>query len=160
MILSDRSISARLDGDLEVTPTPSEEQIQPASLDVRLGSELYDVEADERMVSDTHTLQPGRQYLGHTREEITLPNDLAAQLTGRSTVGRMGVIVHKTAGWIDPSFSGQVTLELYNMSHEPVSFDVGDRIGQLVFIPLDRPSSGYSGQYQGQTGATEHGSLD
>lgn len=155
MILSDKSIRRGLrdGGMLEVEPQPFETQIQPASLDVRLGEKLYNVDDDVTIEgSPTHVLHPDTRYIGHTIETVDLPNDIAAQLTGRSTIGRMGIIVHKTAGFIDPGFSGEVTLELYNLSDSAVRLDVGQRIGQLVFMPLDRPSSGYDGKYQNQSG--------
>lgn len=155
MILSDTTIRQRLDNGELVLTAVEDEQIQPASLDVRLGWELYDCFEDEYSESDdTHELVPGRRYLGHTVEHVCLPNDVAAQLAGRSSIGRMGVIVHKTAGWVDPGFSGSLTLELMNLGDQPVTLDVGQRIAQLVFFGLDRDSSGYDGQYQYQNGPT------
>jgi len=157
MILSDKAIMDALDhSDIEVDPKPTPQQIQPASLDVRLGGVLYNCDSDvyAKSVND-HVLHPDTRYLGYTKESITLPNDVAAQLTGRSTIGRLGIIVHKTAGWIDPSFEGQITLELYNLGNEPVRLDVGQRVAQLVFFQLDQSSSGYSGKYQEQQGITE-----
>lgn len=156
MILSDRSIEKAIDRDeIGIDPTPSSEQIQPASLDVRLGRELYHFDGDKRVTSPQHRLQPGERYLGHTNSTIELPDDIAAQLAGRSSVGRQGVIVHKTAGWIDPGFKGQITLELMNLGNEPVDFHAGERVAQLVFFRLDHPSEGYSGSYQNQSGATQ-----
>ena len=146
--------------EIEIEPRPTPQQIQPASLDVRLGGELYDCDDDAYMKGvDSHVLHPNTRYLGHTKESVTLPNDIAAQLTGRSTIGRLGIIVHKTAGWIDPNFSGEITLELMNMGNEPVRLDVGQRVAQLVFFQLDQSSSGYSGQYQGQTGIEKAGDV-
>lgn len=157
MILSDRSIRNAIDrGAIIVEPEPTEEQFQPASLDVRLGKQLYRV-SDDRMLVDeeTHCLLPGETYIGHTRDNISLGTMFAAQLTGRSSVGRRGVIIHKTAGWIDPGFSGEITLELYNFTDEPVMLDVGSRVGQLVFFELDdAPDEPYDGQFQGQKGPT------
>lgn len=156
MILSDQNIKVALTRDtIEVTPEPTDEQIQPASLDVRLGREVYRIDDDRRVKSPQHRLQPGDRYLGHTKETIDLPNDIAAQLAGRSSIGRQGVIVHKTAGWIDPGFTGEITLELMNLGNEPVDLREGERVAQLVFFVLDAPSSGYDGSYQGQEGATE-----
>ena len=155
MILSDKAIQQALDDDvIGLEPEYEEEQIQPASFDVRLGGQLYDVENDTYKSSMTLTLEPGKAYIGHTLDNIKLPTDIAAQLTGRSSVGRRGVIIHKTAGWIDPGFCGQITLELYNFSNTVQKFVVGDRIGQLVFFPLDQDSDGYDGQYQNQEGPT------
>lgn len=156
MILSDKSIREKIKhGIIGITPAINDDQIQPASLDVKLGSEIYDIEADDRRVEKTHVLEPGRRYLGHTKEQVDLPNDIAAQLAGRSSIGRQGVIVHKTAGWIDPGFRGEITLELMNLGEEPVVFEEGKRVAQLVFFVLDQGSSGYDGGYQHQTGATE-----
>lgn len=158
MILSDKSIHAKIaSGRIGVEPTPDTEQVQPASLDVRLGCEFYKEGMDAPWTNDDEVvLEPGIPYLAHTKESIDLPNDIAAQLTGRSSIGRQGIIVHKTAGWIDPSFTGQLTLELMNMGNEEKKLEVGSRVAQMVFFQLDRPSSGYDGQYQNQSGATTH----
>ena len=156
MILSDSSIEGYiLKDEIRVDPLPQGKQIQPASLDMRLGEELFHIEKDKHVKSPQHQLQPGERYLGHTKERISLPNDIAAQLAGRSSIGRQGVIVHKTAGFCDPGFSGQVTLELMNLGNEPVTLETGQRVAQLVFFQLDFPSAGYDGGYQNQSGATE-----
>lgn len=150
-VLSDRTIDEYIDrGIIGVDPTPTDEQIQPASLDVRLGDELYDFETDDLVAADAFRLKPFQRYLGRTKEVISLPSDVAAQLAGRSTIGRMGVIVHKTAGWIDPSFHGSITLELMNMGDEPITLKTDTRIAQLVFQYTDRPTTGYDGSYNGQ----------
>lgn len=159
MILSDESIRYHLEyphfkETIEVEPSPDDEQIQPASLDVRLGRELYHFKGDHSVKSPQHRLQPGERYLGHTKETVSLPNHIAAQLAGRSSIGRQGIIVHKTAGWIDPSFNGTITLELMNLGNEPVTLESGERIAQLVFFKLDSPSEGYDGKYQGQQSPT------
>lgn len=157
MLLSDKSIKRALnDNEIRVRPDHRPEQIQPASFDVRLGEKIYDVESDTYITAITGTinLEPGKAYIGHTMDHVSLPNHIAAQLTGRSSVGRRGIIIHKTAGWIDPGFRGEITLELYNFSDEVQTFEVGDRIGQLVFFKLDQSSDGYDGQYQDQTGPT------
>lgn len=160
MILSDTEIfDAVADGDIVIEPAMEPDQLQPASVDVRIGSELYDVDADTHIRTDRLCLQPGQFYLGTTQERVELPNDIAAQLAGRSSLGRMGVVVHKTAGWIDPGFQGQITLELYNFSTTDVIIHPGDRVGQLVFMRLSRPSQGYDGQYQQQTGIQPAGEL-
>jgi dCTP deaminase len=161
VILSEHTIASEVDdGRIGIDPEPDAEQYQPASLDVALGREVYDVLTDERYhVEGEMEIRPGGRYLGHTVEAIHLPNDLAAMLTGRSTLGRMFVTVHQTAGWLDPSFEGQVTLEIANFSHEVQSIEPGTRIGQVVFFQLDRPSDGYDGQYQGDTGPQPGGEL-
>lgn len=158
MILSDKSIrQAIVDDVIGVDPSVNEKQIQPASLDVRLGNKFasFDGEDTVHFERDKIRLTPGKRYLGTTKETIDLPNDIAAQLAGRSTIGRKGVIVHKTAGWVDPSFSGTITLELMNLGREPVTIEEGERVAQLVFFELDSPSSGYDGHYQNQSGATK-----
>jgi len=159
-ILSDGTIKECLSsGTIDVYPRPAESQIQPASLDVTLDNKLYDCAADTMLEQDQFTLEPYKRYLGQTKERISLPNDIAAQLAGRSTVGRMGIIVHKTAGWIDPEFTGTITLELMNLRDDPVMLSHGDRIAQLVFLWLDRQSSGYDGQYQAQSDPTPANEL-
>lgn len=160
MILSDRTLREHLEypnltETITVDPEPTEEQIQPASLDVRLGEQFVYPDTGDHFERDPLILRKGDRVLAHTRETIDLPNDIAAQLAGRSTYARKGIIVHKTAGWIDPGFEGQITLELYNMSEGSIVLDVGDRVAQLVFLELSSPSSGYDGRYQGQQGATE-----
>lgn len=154
MILSDKTIEELIEnGRIDIEPDITDEQIQPASLDVRLGEECFEtVNSRMRHSTGEHAFQPSVPYLCETLERISLPNDIAAQLTGRSSVGRQGVIVHKTAGWIDPGFDGTITLEIMNFSTQTVSFEYGERIAQLVFFKLDKPSRGYDGQYQHQDG--------
>lgn len=156
MILADRTIASMIsDGEIGVEPIIRGEQIQPASLDLRLGRKLYDCSAGtehHRAEGDEHRFRPGVPYIGHTVDRITLPDHIGAFLTGRSSVGRAGMIVHKTAGWIDPGFSGELTLELYNFAGEEETLEVGERVAQLVFFRTDRDTRGYDGQYQGQTG--------
>jgi len=160
MILSDKSIERELSlGDLEVNPFPDAEQIQPASLDVTLGEWFIDPTTGDEFQKDEVTLEPGDTLLGTTVEIIGLPNDLAAQLTGRSSVGRLFVTIHQTAGWLDPGWRGQVTLEISNDGNEEQVLTPGDRVGQLVFFPLDQASRGYKGQYQGQMGPEESGEV-
>jgi len=162
MILSDKSIEASIYNNVVgVDPNPTADQYQPASLDVRLGTNLYNADTGTATQShESHTIAPQTRYIAHTHETIRLPRSLAAQLTGRSTVGRKGIIVHKTAGWIDPSFEGQITLEVYNLGTEPVELPVYGRVAQLVFFQLDEPSDGYDGQYQGQTGIETSGTIE
>lgn len=157
-ILSDKTIREYVEtGKIGIEPEPRKGQFQPASFDLRIGPELYDMnrkrhvdfsESGEVIVSSK---QP---YIGSTIDTIELPNDIAAQVTGRSTVGRRGVVVHFTAGLLDPGFRGDVNLEIYNFSSTSQIFDVGERVAQLIFMELDRESTGYSGAYQGQTGVT------
>lgn len=140
-----------------IEPEPVEPQFQPASLDLRIGGELYDPTNDEFF--DELTFKPGRFYIGHTLDYVEMPTDVAGVLTGRSSVGRNGVVVHCTAGFIDPSFCGQITLEICNFSGEEVTFQEGDRVCQLFFMQLDEATDGYDGQYQGQQGITRAGDV-
>ena len=100
-------------------------------------------------------LHPGEFVLGTTLERIGIPNDLVARLEGKSSLGRLGLLIHSTAGYIDPGWFGDITLELSNVSRLPITIYAGMRIGQLSFqqltTPVDNP---YSGKYQGQEGPT------
>lgn len=159
-VLSDVDIARELGyGELDVSPVNLEEQLQPASLDIRLGDKIYKVSSDEVINGDTHCFKPGEFYLGHSMEYIDMPNDICAQLTGRSTIGRKGLLVHVTAGWVDNCFSGELTFELYNLSSEKVEIPVGSRIAQLVFFRTNRAKNGYDGQYSKQTGITKSGDV-
>jgi dCTP deaminase len=147
VILSDRSIrDAIAAGDLLVVPEPEDKAFQPASLEVHLGE---DVE-----------LNPWIHTLSHLLEWLELPGHIACQLTGKSSLARLGLQVHTTAGWIDPGFRGQIVLELVNMSPKPIVLLKGSPVAQLVFqwldFPADRPygTAGLGSHYQGQTGNT------
>jgi len=161
MLLSDKTIEDLIHGgEISVDPPIDSEQIQPASLDVRFGRKLYDIANDELSTGEEGEeleIEPGVPYLAHTVGDIQVPDYVAAQLTGRSSYGRLFVTVHQTAGWIDPGWSGEITLEIYNLNNDPVSIEVGERVGQLVFFFTDRRSRGYEGQYQGQSGITRSG---
>lgn len=179
MILSDADIRERLDaGDLVVDPLDDPElQIQPASVDVRLGREFLEFrranipcihpnseqEIDEYVGEtiiddgDEFVLHPGDFVLGTTKERVEIPPDLVAQVEGRSSLGRLAVVVHATAGFIDPGYRGQVTLELSNLGSAPVALTPGMRISQLVFTELKTPSkrpygSERGSKYQDQRG--------
>ncbi|API93087.1 hypothetical protein J32TS6_13660 [Virgibacillus pantothenticus] len=104
---------------------------------------------DEKVV----TIPPNTFMLGTTLEQIRLPNDLTAFVEGRSSIGRFGVFIQNT-GWIDPGFSGQITLELFNANRVPVQLKVGMRVCQLVIVQVDQATEGYSGKYLFQEGAT------
>lgn len=153
MILSGKTIKAEIEGgNIGVTPLPSESQYQPASLDLCIGRKMYDPYNDS--YRNNVELHPGDFRLCHTEEYIELPNDIAAFVAGRSSIGRKGIFVHVVAGWIDPGFQGEITLEMVNVSNEVHEFEEGDRVAQMVFFPLDQESEGYQGQYQGQVGPT------
>lgn len=152
--------------------------VQPASIDVRLDRyfrifenhryETIDPAADQseltRMVSpegsDPFVLHPGEFVLGATYEHVALPDDVAARLEGKSSLGRLGLLTHSTAGFIDPGFRGHVTLELSNMATLPIKLYPGMKVGQLCFFrlssPADHPygSATTGSHYQGQRGPT------
>ena len=167
MILSDGTIKRMLDaGTLEIFPLDNE-QIQPASVDVRLGDTFSVVEDSpsgivsldneiryKTIKTDTYLLLPGQFVLATTKEYFALPNDLTAFVEGRSSLGRMGLFI-QNAGWVDPGFCGEITLELYNANRCAIELRAGRRIGQLVFAKMDQPAQNpYCGKYQGQRGAT------
>lgn len=167
MILSDKTITRMLDeGSLSVTPL-GKSQIQPASIDIRLGTTFSVVEdrADgiinledetryKTIESNTYLLLPGQFVLATTMEYVGLPGDLTAFVEGRSSLGRMGLFV-QNAGWVDPGFEGEITLELFNANRCAIELHSGRRVGQLVFAKLDTLAlNPYNGKYQGQRGAT------
>lgn len=167
MILSDKTIREMLNnGALGISPI-TEEQIQPASVDICLGNTFSVVEdspsgiitmdklIDYKTIStNTYVLLPGQFVLATTREYISLPNDLTAFVEGRSSLGRMGLFI-QNAGWVDPGFEGEITLELYNANRCAIELKAGRRIGQLVFAKMDQEAlNPYNGKYQGQIGAT------
>ena len=179
MILSDADIRRRLaDGELVVEPLADPElQVQPASIDLRLGREFLEFqrtniscihpdserEVDE-YVEESHVeagedfvLHPGDFVLGTTKERVEIPPDLIAHVEGRSSLGRLAVVVHATAGLADPGYQGQITLELSNLGTAPVALTPGMRISQLTFTelknPAERPYGAERGsKYQGQSG--------
>lgn len=178
MILSDRSIKEGLDaGRIVITPY-DEALVQPASIDIRLDrrflvfrnykhtcidpravqddlTELVEVADDEPFI-----VHPGEFILGSTVERIHLSGDIAAQLGGKSSLGRLGLIVHATAGFIDPGFDGNITLELSNVANLPIRLYPGMKVGQISFFamttPADRPYGhpGLGSKYKGQTRPT------
>ena len=178
MLLSDRDIKAEISaGRVKVEPFDGA-MIQPSSVDVRLDrffrvfenhkysvidpsieqSDLtreVAVEANEEFI-----LHPGEFVLASTYEVITLPDDIAGRLEGKSSLGRLGLLTHSTAGFIDPGFSGHITLELSNVVNLPVKLFPGMKIGQLCLIKLSSPAENpygsalYGSRYQGQRGPT------
>lgn len=178
VLLSDTDIRAELEaGRIQLDPL-TESMIQPSSVDVRLErmfrlfdnhkyghidpstaqpdlTRLVEVDPEEPFV-----LHPGEFVLGATYESVTLPADIAARLEGKSSLGRVGLLTHSTAGFIDPGFQGQVTLELSNMASLPIKLWPGSKIGQLCFFRLSSPaqhgygSAAHQSRYQGQRGPT------
>jgi len=178
VLLSDRDIRAELDSGRVVLDPFDPAMVQPSSVDVRIDRyfRLFDnhkypvidpsqeqpdltrlVEVDGQ---DAFVLHPGEFVLASTYEVVTLPDDIAARLEGKSSLGRLGLLTHSTAGFIDPGFSGHVTLELSNVATLPIKLWPGMKIGQLCFFRLSSPaehpygSSGYGSRYQGQRGPT------
>lgn len=178
MLFSDQDIRKEIDaGRIALEPyDPS--MIQPASVDVRIDrffrlfdnhkylyidpsqeqedlTRLVEVAPDEPFI-----LHPGEFVLGATYEKVTLPDNIAARLEGKSSLGRLGLLTHSTAGFIDPGFSGHVTLELSNMATLPIMLWPGSKVGQLCFFQLtsatEHPygSGAYGNRYQGQRGPT------
>ena len=167
MILSDKTLFEMIEPDtLQISPL-EKHQIQPASVDIRLGNTFSIVEdlpsgiinlEDEipykTIVTDTYILLPNQFVLATTMEYFHLPDDLTAFVEGRSSLGRMGLFI-QNAGWVDPGFHGEITLELYNANRCAIELKAGRRIGQLVFAKMDSPAiHPYQGKYQGQKGAT------
>jgi dCTP deaminase len=179
MILSDADILRRLEaGDLVIEPLDDIDlQVQPASVDLRLGREFLEFQrtnipcihpnsedevddyVSETVVAedDEFILHPGDFVLGTTKERVEIPADLIAHVEGRSSLGRLAIVVHATAGLCDPGYRGQITLELSNLGAAPVSLAPGMRISQLTFTelktPADRPYGADRGsKYQEQEG--------
>ncbi|GAB2539791.1 dCTP deaminase [Brachybacterium huguangmaarense] len=178
MLLSDRDIRSELDARRVVLDPYDASMIQPASVDVRIDrffrvfdnhkhamidpaqeqadlTRLIEVDPD-----DPYMLHPGEFVLASTYEQVTLPDDIAARLEGKSSLGRLGLLTHSTAGFIDPGFTGHITLELSNVATLPVALWPGMKIGQLCFFRLSSPAEHPYGtgenlnRYLGQRGPT------
>ena len=178
MVLSDGAIRRLIEaGRIGIDPY-DESLMQPSSLDVRVArlfrvfrnsrypyidvkqaqeglTELVEVDGDEAFI-----LHPGEFVLGSTLERVTLPDDLVARFEGKSSLGRLGLLIHSTAGFIDPGWDGHVTLELSNVANLPITIYPEMKIGQLSFVQLSEPaerpygSGGLGSKYQGQRGPT------
>jgi dCTP deaminase len=178
MLLSDRDIKAEVDaGRIGLEPY-SEAMVQPSSIDVRLDRYFRVFEnhryphidpAEEQAeltrpvepeAGEPFILHPGEFALGSIYEVVTLPDDIAARVEGKSSLGRLGLLTHATAGFVDPGFSGHVTLELANVATLPIKLYPGMKIGQFCFFRLSSPSEHpygsekYGSRYQGQRGPT------
>jgi dCTP deaminase len=178
VLLSDRDIKAEISAGRVALEPYTESMIQPSSIDVRLDrwfrvfenhkypyidpsqeqpdlTRMIEPEGDEPFV-----LHPGEFVLGSTFEVVSLPDDVAGRLEGKSSLGRLGLLTHSTAGFIDPGFSGHVTLELSNVANLPIVLYPGMKIGQLCLFRLSSPaehpygSEKYGSRYQGQRGPT------
>ena len=178
-VLSDRTIIENITaGRLRIEPFAAE-QVQPSSVDVRLGRHFRVFEHSRNTHIDVRgpqpdltksievgenepfVLHPGEFALGTTLERVGLPDDLVGRLEGKSSLGRLGLIIHSTAGYIDPGFTGTITLELSNVAKLPIPLYPGMFIGQISFLtmttPVDRPygSPGLGSKYQDQDKPTE-----
>ena len=178
MLLSDRDIRTELDSERVRLDPYDPAMIQPSSIDVRLDRyfrlfdnhkyPVIDPAIDQPDLThlvyvangDPFVLHPGEFVLGSTYEAVTLPDDIAARLEGKSSLGRLGLMTHSTAGFIDPGFSGHVTLELSNVATLPILLWPGMKIGQMCFFRLSSAaefpygSDRYGSRYQGQRGPT------
>jgi dCTP deaminase len=173
MVLSDRTIKEQIAAGRLLIDPYDEALVQPSSIDVRVAgqfrvfhnnrqpyidvrrpsedlTDLVEISGDEPFI-----LHPGEFVLGTTLERIGIPDDLVARLEGKSSLGRLGLLIHSTAGYIDPGWEGDITLELSNVARLPITIYQGMRIGQLSFQTLTTPvDTPYKGKYQGQTGPT------
>ena len=183
MVLSDKDIKAEIAAGRIVIDPLDESNVQPASVDVRLGSnfrvfrnsshtyidplskqpdltESIDIAPGEAFI-----LHPGQFALGTTLERICVPADILGKLEGKSSLGRLGLMIHSTAGYVDPGWEGELTLELSNVATLPIMLHPGMRIGQMSFermsCEVEHPygSKGLGSHYQGQVGATPSHSL-
>ena len=178
MVLSDRSIrEAIANGRIVVDPL-EDECVQPSSVDVRLDNlfrvflnhtmDVIDVKADQEDLTELikvpedqfFVLHPGEFVLGSTLELVGLPDDLVGRIEGKSSLGRLGLLIHSTAGFLDAGFKGHLTLELANVANLPIRLYPGMKIGQVSFFEMTTPAENPYGakavgsKYQGQRGPT------
>ena len=178
MILSDKTIREELEAGRIVIDPLGEGCIQPSSVDLHVDryfrvflnhtQRVIDVRDDQENLTelvevpedDSFILHPGEFVLGSTREKVTLPTDLVARLEGKSSLGRLGLLIHSTAGFVDAGWDGHLTLELSNVANLPITIYPGMKIGQISFLkmttPADTPygSAAVGSKYQGQRGPT------
>ena len=177
MILSDRDIRQAIEAGRIVIDPLADTAIQPSSVDLRVASSFrvfanhrapyIDVRAAQDLTEvaevgddEPFILHPGEFVLGSTFERVTLPDDLVARIEGKSSLGRLGLLVHATAGFVDAGFAGYLTLELSNVANLPIAIYPQMKIGQLAFFqltsPAERPygSRELGSKYQGQEGPT------
>lgn len=178
MVLSDRTIREELEAGRIVIDPLGKDCIQPSSVDLHVDrsfrlfrnhtQRVIDVREDQRDLTELVTvdtgaplmLHPGEFVLGSTIERVRLPEDLVARLEGKSSLGRLGLLIHSTAGFVDAGWDGHLTLELSNVANLPITVYPEMKIGQISFLemssPAERPygSSGLGSKYQGQLGPT------
>ncbi len=167
MILSDGEIIEYLNNKKLVVKPLNKAQIQPASIDIRLGNTFCLLDCEEKGIirlgdkveynilsQEKYVLLPGQFVLASSMEYVSLPTDLAAFVEGRSSLGRIGLSI-QNAAWVEPGFSGEITLELFNASKYAIELCAGYMIGQLIFVKTHKNViNPYSGKYQNQRGAT------
>src|SRR5437870_1229088 len=178
MVLSDRTIARLLEEERSVIEPYDESLLQPSSVDVRVDRffrvfhnaryAYIDVKEQQEELTEPveigdeepFILHPGEFVLGSTLERVKLPDDLVARLEGKSSLGRLGLLIHSTAGFIDPGWDGHVTLELSNVANLPITIYHAMKIGQISFMQMTEPASAPYGssqlgsKYQGQRGPT------
>ena len=178
MVLSDKSIKEEMSKGRIIIEPSDLSCVQPASVDVHIDKKLLVFRGSRRPFIDVREptgdltealdideekpfiLHPGEFVLGSTLENITLPNDIVARLEGKSSLGRLGLLIHSTAGYVDPGWSGHLTLELSNVARLPITLYFGMKIGQISFLRLttvvDNPygSTSLGSKYQGQKDPT------
>ncbi|SEP74524.1 dCTP deaminase [Lentzea xinjiangensis] len=178
MLLSDQDLRKEVESGRLLLDPFDVEMVQPSSIDVRLDrffrvfnntryTHIDPAQQQDDLTSlieapegEPFVLHPGEFVLGSTYEMVTLPDDLAGRLEGKSSLGRLGLLTHSTAGFIDPGFSGHITLELSNVANLPITLHPGMKIGQLCLFKLSSPaehpygSAQAGSRYQGQRGPT------
>lgn len=178
MILSDRTIKEQMAAGSIIVEPLADKAIQPSSVDVRISSlyrtfrnhtqRVIDVKENQEGLTELvdvgeiepFILHPGEFVLGSTLERVALPNDLVARIEGKSSLGRLGLVIHATAGFIDAGWDGHITLELSNVATLPITLYTGMKIGQISFFqmttPADNPygTSALGSKYRGQVGPT------
>ena len=175
MILSDRTIREQLDAGRIVIDPFDPTCVQPSSVDLHVDAEFrvfrnnrypfIDVKQEQDLTElvevkpdEAFILHPGEFVLGSTLERVAIPDDLVARLEGKSSLGRLGLLIHSTAGYVDPGWDGYLTLELSNVANLPITIYPGMKIGQISFFRLttaaETPYGGAGSKYQGQRGPT------
>ncbi len=175
MILSDRTIREQIEAGRIVIDPFDPACVQPSSVDLHVDAEFrvfrnnrfpfIDVKQEQDLTElvevkpdEAFILHPGEFVLGSTLERVAIPDDLVARLEGKSSLGRLGLLIHSTAGYVDPGWDGYLTLELSNVANLPITIYPGMKIGQISFFQLttaaDTPYGGAGSKYQGQRGPT------
>ena len=182
MILSDRSIREEIEAGRSVIDPFDPDCVQPSSVDLHVDAEFrvfannrypyIDVKEEQPDLTDLvevkpdepFILHPGEFVLGSTLERVALPDDLVARLEGKSSLGRLGLLIHSTAGYVDPGWDGYLTLELSNVANLPITLYPGMKIGQISFFRLttaaEKPYGSAGNKYQGQRGPTASRSYE